>query len=455
MRNVFGMLFLAGLSTVIAGCMSTDPQPAQDEVRQDVASRLGEPAQWPGSTNAAAQAVAGLLQTNLTAESATAIALLNNPSLSAEYEEIGISQADLAQASRAPNPEIYAAADIEYSVAYNLLDLLTLPARKKIAARNLEQAKLALAARVMQLAADTQTAFYTLQAQMELTNRLELIVAVNDAAADFAQRQYNAGNITELALNEQKVSAAQSRLDWMHAEVETEMDREQLSRLLGLSDDQINWQISDELPPLPENELSLTNFELLALNQRFDLAAARSRAESIAAALRLEKHVRFTPVLSVGALADRMPDSQPVTGPALDLVVPVFDQGQPRVARLAAEYRRAHDNYEGLKINICSEVRQAQAALAVAREETEFSQKNLLPLSQSILVETLRHYNAMEVSPYELLLSKEHEQTAEGSSIIALRDYWLARVQLEKAIGGRLPEAATKDLKQASSTLQQ
>ena len=448
------MLFLAALSTVIAGCESTNPQPAQDEVRQNVASRLGEPAQWPDSANAAARTVVGLLETNLTAESATAIALLNNPSLSAEFEEIGISQADLAQASRAPNPEIYAAADIEYSVAYNLLDLLTMPARKKIAARNLGQAKLALAARVMQLATDTQTAFYTLQAQMELTNRLALIGAVNDAAVDFAQKQYNAGNIPDLALNEQKVAAAQSRLDWMRAKVETETDREQLNRLLGLPDDQINWQIRDELPPLPENELSLTNFESLALNQRFDLAATRNQAESIAAALRLEKHVRFTPVLLVGALADRMPDSQPVTGPTLDLVVPVFDQGQPKVARLAAEYRQARDNYEGLKINICSEVRQAQAALVAAREETEFSQKHLLPLSQSILTETFRHYNAMEISPYELLLSKEHEQTAEGSSIIALRDYWLAHVQLEMAIGGRLPEQAIKDLKQTSSTLQ-
>jgi len=110
------------------------------------------------------------------------------------------------------------------------------------------------------------------------------------------------------------------------------------------------------------------------------------------------------------------------------------------LSRLAAEYRRVRDNYAAQEVNVRSEVRQARDALLAERAAAEFAEKNLLPLRQQILGETLLHYNAMEKSAYELLLAKDLEQAAEQSRIEALRDYWLARVALERAVGGRLNE---------------
>ena len=155
---------------MIAGCASTNPQAAFDDVDKTVNTRIGESVQWPRNdlTNSEiAMVIEPLLKTNLTASVAVTIALLNNHSLQAEFEEIGISQADVAQASRLKNIEIAgswrfpdrppSAADIEYSAAGNLLDLLTMPAKKKMAARNLEQTKLRVADKVLQLAAETRT----------------------------------------------------------------------------------------------------------------------------------------------------------------------------------------------------------------------------------------------------------------------------------------------------------
>lgn len=452
-KIILKYVLLAVLPVAFAGCASTNPKAAFNDVNQTVTARLGQPVQWPrnnSSSNEVANAVVSLLQTNLTVQSATAIALLNNQSLQAEFEEIGISQADLAQAARLQNPVLFgdwrfpdrppSLVDAEYSATGNFLDLLTQPARKKIAARNLEETKLTVADKVLQLAAEAQAAFYTLQAQMQLTNRLAVIVAVNDAAADFAERQYNAGNITDLALHEQQASAAQSHLDWMQAKAEKKVDDERLNRLLGLSGEQINWTIADELPPLPKQELPLTNLQSLAVTQRLDVAAARTQAESIAAALRLQKYTRWVPGLRLGVDSEQGPDGQRVTGPTLDLELPLFDQGQPETARLAAKYRQARDHYEALKVNVCSEVRQAREALLAAREEVEFSRKTLLPLRRQVLGETLQHYNAMQASTYALLLAKEREQIAEEENIAALRDYWIARVALEHAVGGRLSE---------------
>jgi len=437
------------LPLIAAGCVSTNPKAAFDDMNKTVVERTGESIQWQNhSTNDVARIVTSLLQTNLTAQSAVTIALLNNRSLQAEFGEIGISQAELAQASRLQNIELAGSwrfpnrppspTDIEYSAAGNLLDLLTLPARKKIAAKNLAQTKLQVADKVLQLAADAQTAFYDLQAETELANRLNIIVDVNDASADLAQRQYDAGNINELELHNQQAPSIQSRLDLMKANAETQAQREHLNRLLGLSSTHINWRLAAELSPLPDGELPLENLESLAVNQRLDLAARRSQVESIAAALRLKKLTRFIPGATIGVDTERTPGGQRVTGPTLDLELPLFDQGQPAVARLTAEFEQAKDNYAAQELNARSEVREWHTAMLAAREAVTFAQKNLLPLRKQILGETLLHYNAMQKNSFDLLMAKEREQNAEQTSIAALRDYWIARVELERALGGRL-----------------
>ncbi|HTR40984.1 MAG TPA: TolC family protein [Pseudomonadales bacterium] len=434
---------LCALPLALAGCAGTDPKDSLNDVNRAVTERSG----WPinGTNN---NVVNILLQTNLTAQSAVTIALMNNGSMQAKYEEIGISQAELAQASRLHNLDFFgswrfpnrppSAVDAEYSVTADFLDLLTLPARKKIAKRNLEESKLEVADAVLKLAAETQEQFYNLQAEMELAKKLETIVAANELAADFARRQYDAGNINDLELHTREASAMESRLGLMEANARVKMEREKLNRLLGLSGAQINWQIANELPPLPEKELLPADLESTAVNQRLDLAASRARAESMAAALRLKQHTRFIPGAVIGVDTERTPDGQRVTGPTLDLELPIFDQGQPAIAKLAAEYEQAKDNYTALETNVRSEVREAGNALLAAREAVNFSQQTLLPMQKQILGETLMQYNAMQKNSFDLLVSKEHEQEAEQTAVTALRDYWIARVELERVVGGNL-----------------
>src|SRR5262249_30275722 len=127
-----------------------------------------------------------------------------------------------------------------------------------------------------------------------------------------------------------------------------------------------------------------------------------------------------------------------VVGPTLDLEVPLFDQGQGEVARLAAEYRRAQRAFEALAVNIRSEVRERRDAVIAARPAAEYHAEILLPQRQSILRETLLQYNAMQLGNYVLLAAKEREQLAEREAIEALRDYWVARAELETAVGGTL-----------------
>ncbi|MBX7157561.1 MAG: TolC family protein [Verrucomicrobiae bacterium] len=442
---------LIGLFMV--SCASTDPQAAFDEVSETVAQRTGQRPKWmreDGDEQEIEKAVQAFLKNDLTVQSVTAITLLNNRSLQAQWEEIGISQAELAQASRAPNIEIAgmwrfpnrppSALNMEYSAAANFLDLLMLPARTKIAKQNLEQTKLQVAHHILQIASEAQTAFYTLQAHLESLKRKEAVIQVNDAAVEVAQQQYKAGNVPDLELYQQQAAASQAQLDLVQAQTQIRSDREKLNRIMGLWGKETDWEIADSLPTLPKKEFSLKNLEELGLNQRLDLAAARNQSLAVVKALQLKKFSRYFPGATIGVSAERDTDRQTVIGPSLSLELPIFDQGQPALAKLAAQYRQAQRNFEALAINIRSEVREARDVLVAARRAVAFYEETLLPQHQKILRETLLQYNAMQKSNYDLLAAKEKEQMAQQGYIDALLSYWMARVELERVVGGRLTD---------------
>lgn len=434
---------------VFVGCTTTNPQAAFNGVDKAVADRSGQHIRWMQSDSAAAaieQSVDTLLQTNLTAQSAVAIALLNNRQLQASFEDIGISQAELAQASRLHNPTLAASwrlpthgtktVNSDYGLTSDFLDLLTLPARKRIAARNLELTQQRLAHEVLALTEEVQAAFYTLAARQQFAQRLAIIVEINEAAADIAQRQFDAGNINSLELKNQRLAHTQSRLDLAKVNTEARAHREKLNRLLGLWGKQTAWQLTDELPAVPAEELTLDDVEAAAVTRRLDLAAARGEAVAVGKALNLKRSTRYLPGVNLGVNGEQDLDHSWVVGPTLDLEIPLFDQGQPALARLSAEYRRSLRRFEALAVNIRSEVREARDALIAARDAAQYHAQFLLPQNQQLLSEMLLRYNAMQVGNYDLLLAKQREQQAEQAAIEALRDYWIARVRLQTAVGG-------------------
>src|ERR1700692_1135624 len=136
------------------GCSSVRPDAAFRDVQRTVAARTGQDIHWMRdqmTNESVEQTVRALLEKDLKVDAAVQIALFNNRSLQATFEEIGISQADLVQAGLLKNPQFAAsfrfpdrppsAADTEYSIADDVLDLIVLPLRRKIAPHQLEQTK--------------------------------------------------------------------------------------------------------------------------------------------------------------------------------------------------------------------------------------------------------------------------------------------------------------------------
>jgi len=450
-------LYVPALALVLGGCATTDPRAPLPSVQTQLRERAGVQATWPLTDDERAQADAAvreLLARDLTVESAVQIALLNNRALRATFEELGLSQADLAAASRLPNPSFSASVrwpssrprgpNVEFALTAPLLDSLLRPLRQRLAQDQLAQVRRRVAHEVLALVASVKSAAYVALAQQDIRTRLATIAEINDTAADLARRQYDAGNISRLEHAQTQATAQQTQLDLLRADAEVRAAHERLSRLLGLTFTQTAWKMPESLPALPATDPALDGLETLALAQRLDLAAAHAQVAFAQATLDLKRRTRFLPgTVDLGVSTDRDSGGGRVTGPRLDLQLPLFDQGQPEIARLSANLRQAQNRDEALAADIGSEVRTAHDALTAARTAAEFFQNTLLPQRKIILRESLLHYNAMQKSPYELLLAKEQQQHAERMSVETLRDYWLARTDLERALGGRLPPSGT------------
>ncbi len=462
-RKIVIVLIVAALS---GGCATAPKKAGFGNVRNVVEDRTGHVIQWRGNTAddaAVDAAVASMLANELTVDQAVQIALVNNRRLQATFEDLGIAQADLVQAGLLKNPVFFASwrfpdrapsgTNSEYSVTQDFLDLIILPLRKKVASQQFESTKLAVANDVLQLTADVKTAYYTLQARQQLLTRLQLIVELSETAAELAQRQHEAGTLSDLNFTSQKAIYDQSKVDVAQTEAQLAADREHLNRLLGLWGEQTAWKIPDHLPDLPLLEIPVEHLESLAIRQRLDLAATRAQLETLAQVLAVTKGYRYFTSIEVGVDTERDPGGQHVTGPQLSLQIPIFDQGNAQIAKVEAQFRQLQGRFQATAIDARSEVREARDRLLAERSLAQYY-KVLLEERIRILNLTLQQYNGMLKGPYDLLLAKQNEVSTEQAYIDTWRDYWITRAQLERAVGGRLPLESSGARRSSSATTQ-
>jgi cobalt-zinc-cadmium efflux system outer membrane protein len=443
----------------VTGCATVPRNAGFADVQHVIAQRAGHVVQW--RQNSAAdeqrdQAVHTLLQKDLTPESAVQIALLNNPELQATYEDLGIAQADLVQAGLLQNPSLslerrFPGQAAEIDVAQDFLSLLVIPMRKKIARANFQAEKARVAHEVLLLVSEVKSAYYTFQARQQLLDRLKLVVQLNQAAAELAKRQHEAGTLNELGAANQQVTYEQSLADVTRTEAQLVTDRERLNRLMGLGDPQtarkkdVAWTIPHKLPDLPATELSLDGLENKALNQRMDLDARRNQIVSAARSLGITNTFRYIPTITLSGHYEHDIGPEHSIGPAVEFGLPLFDQGQAQVASGRALLMQARRRYEALAIDIQSQVREAHQRLLAQRQLVE-RYKAMLPQRMRILQLTLEQYNGMLMGPYDLLLAKQNEVQTEQAYIEAWRDYWIERTELERAMGGRVPESSDHEI---------
>ena len=197
--------------------------------------------------------------------------------------------------------------------------------------------------------------------------------------------------------------------------------------------------MSSRLPELPTNEIEQPHLESLAIEKRLDIGAARRVVQALDYALSLSKTTRWFGTVTVNVEAGRLRGSNRIAlGPSVSLEVPLFDQRQAAIARLEAFKRKAENNLRALSIEARSDVRAARARVVTARGVVEEYGKVLVPLRENLVKFSQQQYDAMLLGVYQLLQAKQTEFDTYREYIEALRDYWVARSDLERAVGIRL-----------------
>src|ERR1700730_10217803 len=246
---------------LVSACKTLSPDAGMDAVADIAGDALNSDVvaiRTPEQAAGARARIEQLLRRPLTAHAAVQVALLNNRGLQAAYNELGIAEAAMVEASLPPSPTLSLQrisgdleTEIERRIVGDILALATLPARTEIAGDRFRQAQLRAAAATLQTAAETRRAYYRSIAATELVGFLEQAAASARTTSELAKRLGESGAMNKLDQAREQVFGAETTGQLAKARQEAAADRDRLFRALGLWGSDLAFKIPNARPPLP------------------------------------------------------------------------------------------------------------------------------------------------------------------------------------------------------------
>ena len=462
MRNVQGAeraapLPRAGILAVVvlllSGCAAFSPDGGIDAVRQTVRENIAAEvvaSRTPADRDAVAARVAELLATPLRVEDAVQIALMNNRGVQASLDELGIAEAARVGAGRLPNPHVTLSrgrgglegtTSFEQALSFNVVSLVTMPLASEIEKRRFARTQGEVALEVLRVASETRKAYFLAVAAEESVRYMRQVRTAAEAGAELARRMEQVGNWSKLSRMREHSFYADATLRVAQAEKFATSSRERLTRLMGLWGPQTAFKLPDRLPDLPATPDDLPQVESLAMERRLDLRMIRLDAEAQARNLGLTRATRFVNVLEfeVAREREKAPDGDVGTRKTYEISfeLPIFDFGTTRLARAEAVYSQVMNRAAETAVNARSEVREAYKGYRANYDIARHFRDEIVPLRKRIADENLLRYNGMLIGVFELLADARTQVLSVNSSIEALRDFWIARADLDMALLGK------------------
>jgi len=399
-----------------------------------------------------------LRKKSLSADSAVQVALFKNRGLQAAFNDLGIAEAQMVAASLPPNPRISIARtiarfelEIERQIVGSIFALATLPARSAIAQDRFRNAQSRTAETVLKLAADTRRQYYRTVAANHIVSELEGAREAAATTAELIKRLGESGAVNKLDQARDFVFYAELGAQLAQARVQQRVERERLTRLMGLWGDDTRFTLPSRLPGLPRLR-SVRDAEVEALTRRIDLKIARADLNLLAKSLGLAEATRFVSDVDLlgrtktvkSKSASVNDDGQPIVDVTksksrtleLEIEIPLYDFGQTRVALAQETYMQAANKLAEKAVNVRSEAREAYQAWRGTYDVTRLYQTRVLPLRQVIQQESLLMYNGMLIDVTQLIADARARTMSRIAAVNALRDFWLADTDFKHALIG-------------------
>jgi outer membrane protein TolC len=448
---------------LLGGCVSFSPDAglsvaqtvAYTELNKDVVKVTNE-----AEALATQQRVEDLLRRPLTADSAVQIALLKNRGLQADFNELGVSEAEYVQATLPPNPTLALSRlggdlelEIERQIVVGLFELATLPARAAIAQQQFRAAQFRTAEAVLRLAAETRREYYRAIAANQQVSFMQQALGTAEAASELAKQLGESGALNKLEQAREHAFYQELGAQLARARIEQKVARERLIRQLGLWGRDIEFRLPSSLPALPARVASAKDIERRALEKRVDLQALRSELTGVAQEFGLTSATRFVTDIELAGISS-YERAKSVTvdhgeveiekekvnrrGLEIEFTIPIFDFGGTAVRNAQETYMAAANRLAERAVNVRSEAREAYLRYRGNYDLARHYQGRVLPLQKTIQDEALLQYSGMLVDVSQLIIDTRARILSNVDAINARRDFWIASTDLQAAlVGGR------------------
>lgn len=452
----------AGFGALLSGCASFSPDAGLStassyaglELDKDIVKITDE-----GLALTTQARVEQLLRRPLTPDSAVQIALLKNRSLQAAFNDLGVSEAAFVQATLPPVPRFNLSSiagdfsiEIGRQLVVSVFNLATLPARTAIAQRRFEAAQYRAAEAVLRLAAEARRQYYRTVAVNQTVGFLQQALATAESASILAKQLGETGALNKLEQAREHAFYTELGAQLAKARVQQKVEREKLTRELGLWGRDIDFRLPGGLPALPSRLASSQTIESEALTKRVDLQMARLDLASLAGQFGLNQAVGYISAFDLG-YADgyertklfRPNEAGGVSlerektfrrGYTADLTIPIYDFGATAIRGAQEAYLGAANRLAGRAVNARSEVREAYLRYRGQYDITRHYQTSVLPLRKTIQDQSLLQYSGMLIDVTTLIIDARARILSNIQAIEAQRDFWIAATDLKAAIVG-------------------
>ncbi len=443
-------ILMLAIALSLTGCASLRTQPPDSSINQLLQDRGGPSVEWSQLQNTPADqaSVDEWLASTLSPDSAVRIAMLRSPKLQQEYARLGLARAEVLEAVQISNPSISLlrqnlspgdGVNRTLGFAMPLVDLILLPSRTRLAHADFNRARFDTAKAVFDVALDVESAWYVYVGAQQVADMRAAVSKATTVSAELAERFYAAGNITELQLNLERAAASEARIEVGAAKVEAAQRRLILNNLIGIDSSQSQWTALDRLPLPVKNEDDAATLLDIAREKNLQLLAARQQVLVMQASYKSTRNWRWLGGSGVGYEREKDADGTRLSGPSLELELPIFNQGQAKMARSQALLAEAQARLREAELSIENTIRANTNAVRTHSEAVTIFRDSLIPQREMVLARSQQEQNFMLIGVFELIQAKAKEYDAYQGYLEAVRDYWQARVELTRSVGERLP----------------
>jgi len=378
----------AAACLALAGCASLDPEPDWRQVQALTEQTAHATPVWrrsPEATEAANAKVAELLEGGLTRDEAVQIALVNDPRLQAQFDQLGLARADYVQAGLFTNPDLGAFIGFPLRLDGSAITLMTLlsdlwivPAREAVAEATIQVTIQQTASAVLQTLFEAEQAYDTVlyhearlaleSEELELRRRsAEWIQQSSAREREQAVRE----SVSEIGVADQEIALAQEVRNLALA-------RHHLAQILDLPARERDVPLADRLDEPSEDAWNEDRAVPFALEQRLDLAAARLEVEQARRRATLARRSRFARV-GAGPGYNGAFGTDDDWGPSVAITLPIFDWKQADLSSAAFQELQSEHQLAALEAQTRREVADAVAELQLQRSQADILRTEVLP----------------------------------------------------------------------------